>query len=101
MSCPNAGREDAVTFWNGERTPARVVRVIVGTPMRPTWWFAGLEGTEREAVRVDYLGDTFYLDNVDGSGWCKVTCGHGSPQYGHRDLTIAREVAGDKAEAPR
>lgn len=78
--------------WNGERCRALKVRVVVGKPDRPTWWFAGLEGTERRAVRVDYGGQTFYLDNEDGSGWAKVTVGRGAPQWGHKSLNIEREV---------
>lgn len=76
----------SATYWNGEPTPARIVRVIVGKSLRPTWWCADLEGQEREAVEVNYHGDVFYLDNEDGSGWNKVTHGGGSPQWGHREL---------------
>jgi len=77
---------DAATFWNGEPTPARRVRVIVGESMRPTWWCAALKGTERAAVEVSYGGGRFFLDDEDGSGWAKVTAGHGSPRVRHRSL---------------
>jgi hypothetical protein len=79
------------TYWNGEPTPARIVRVIVGRSPVDTWWCARLAGTERQAVEVDYNGDKFYLDNEeDGSGWRKVTAGHGSPQWGHSSLPVER-----------
>jgi hypothetical protein len=79
------------TFWNGEPTPAQKVRVIVGPSPVKTWWCAELEGTERAAVEVNYHDEKFYLDNEDGSGWAKVTHGHGSPQWGHSSLPV-REV---------
>lgn len=80
-------------YWNGERALAVKVRVIVGdAPQFPNYWARSLVGTEREAVRVTYSGQLFYLDNEDGSGWLKVTEGHGSPRYGHRDLAVRREV---------
>ena len=80
------------TFWNYEPTPCRIVRVIVG-PSPKTWWCAGLEGTEREAVEVIYGGaDRFYLDNEDGSGWEKVTLGRGGPHWGHSSLPVASIV---------
>ena len=78
--------ETVETFWNGEPTPARRVIIEVGAPLMPTWWCASLEGTRRNAVAVDYYGDRFYLDDEDGTGWHKVTDGHGSPNVGHRSL---------------
>ena len=81
------------TYWNGEPCKAIQVKVVVGKADRPTWWFAGLEGTVRKAVKVDCDSDSpFYLDNEDGSGWVKVTEGYGSPSYGHKSLNIEREV---------
>jgi hypothetical protein len=77
------------TFWNYEPTPARRVRVIVGTSPRKTWWCADLEGEEREAIEVTYHGDKFYFDNADGRGWSKVTHGRGGPEWGHRSLPVA------------
>lgn len=87
-----------LTYWNGERCQAEKVRVIVGTPRRATWWFAGLEGTERRAVRITADGQTFYIDNDDGpdwaagDGWDKVTIGKGSPQWGHASLDVSRDL---------
>jgi hypothetical protein len=67
------------------------VRVVVGdTGFFALPWFKEFIGQEREAVEVTYYGDVFYLDNEDGSGWAKVTNGHGSPQYGHRSLDVER-----------
>ena len=88
---------DSGTFWNGEPCRARIVRVIVGKAMQPTWWCASLEGQEREAVEIQY-GDfpLAYLDNEAwedheaGAGWRKVTIGRGSPQYGHWSLPVER-----------
>ena len=79
-------------WWNGEPAEARIVRVIVGKAERPTYWYADLEGTEREAVEVKQHGQTIYLDNEDGSGWDKVTVGRGSPQWGHSNLAIERII---------
>ena len=79
-------RVETPTFWNGE--PAHAIRcvVAVGKPLAPTWWCAGLEGQRRRAVMVTYGGEDFFLDDEDGSGWAKVTVGHGSPRVGHRSL---------------
>lgn len=73
------------TFWNGEPCRARRVRVRVGTVPR-TWWCAGLEGAELEAVEVTYNGRTFFLDDANGDAWAKVTRQKGSPSAGHRSL---------------
>lgn len=81
-----------ITFWNGEPTPARVVKVIVGEPPRATWWCADLAGTEREAVEVTYGDSSFYLDNADGSGWRKVTTGRGLPDCFHASLPVSEVI---------
>lgn len=86
----------AQTFWNGEPCHARIVRVVVAdSDFFPLYWARELVGTTREAVEVTYNGRTFYLDNeargegtTDGAAWRKVTIGHGSPQWGHRDLEV-------------
>jgi len=80
------------TYWNGEPCIARIVRVVVGKSLKPTWWCANLEGTEREAVEVKYHDEPFYLDNEKNQGWLKVTLGFGSPQYGHRSLPVERVI---------
>jgi hypothetical protein len=81
------------TYWNGEPCKATIVRVIVGPALKPTYWYAGLQGKEREAVRIEYADcEPFYIDNEDGSGWLKVTVGFGTPMYGHGSLAVEREV---------
>lgn len=82
----------AATFWNGEPCTARRVTVVVGPPLRPTWWCADLQGQCRAAVEVTYGGRTFFLDDEDGDGWFKVTAGHGSPNVAHRSLPDASTV---------
>lgn len=82
----------ADTFWNGEPTPARKVVVEVGPAERPTHWHHGLGGTLRAAVEVTYGGSVFLLDDEDGTGWAKVTVGHGSPRVGHRSLPGSSRV---------
>lgn len=91
--------KNELTYWNGEVTPCRIVRVIVGEAPVPSWWCAELAGMECEAVEITYGLEQFYLDNEDGSGWAKVTLGRGSPQYGHRELPVAR-VLGETNDAP-
>lgn len=91
------------TYWNGEPTPCRRVRVLVGKAMLPTWWCAALEGTERDAVEVSYGGRTFYLDNEEapdhyhhaGVGWWKVTAGYGGPDLYHAELPEGTTVVGE------
>jgi len=83
---------DTNTFWNGEPCEARQVRVIVGTPLKPTWWCAHLQDKERAAVQVAQHGQVFYLDNEDGSGWRKVTEGRGMPNYPHSSLPNDSQV---------
>ena len=74
--------------WNGQRCQARVGTVVVGASLRPTWWCAGLEGQRHPCVRVDYLGDVFYLDDTDGRGRRKVWEQDGSPWVSHRSLPV-------------
>jgi hypothetical protein len=81
------------TYWNGEDCRARKVVVIVAdTGTFPLYWAKEFVGQEREAVEVKQHGFTFYLDDVDGSGWAKVTNGFGSPNYPHRGLEVERVV---------
>ncbi len=80
------------TYWNGEPTICERVRVRVGEPMAPTWWCAALAGTERQAVRVRYGRATFLLGDEDGSGWRKVTEGHGGPRWPSRSLPDSSAV---------
>lgn len=74
--------------WNGEPCQARRITAIVADDSRfPQYWARHLVGTRRNAVEVTYTGQTFYIDDEDGSGWNKVTHG-GSPHWGHSNLTI-------------
>ena len=92
LTPPKTGPE---TFWNYEPCEAKIVRVIVGPSEMPTWWCAGLEGTEREAVKVWSADcpdqEPFYIDNEDGSGWRKVL-GGGGPNMSHKSLPVEREI---------
>ena len=85
------------TYWNGQETPCRRVRVRVDKAERPAWWCAQLEGTERNAVEVRYGSRIFYLDDEDapdpkqhcaGVGWWKVTQGKGDPECYHAELPV-------------
>lgn len=78
----------ANTQWNGEPCQARRITAIVAdNDAFPQYWARHLVGARRNVVEVTYGGETFYLDNEDGSGWNKVTHG-GSPHWGHSNLTI-------------
>jgi len=77
------------TYWNGEETPAVKVRVVVGAARDgdpPAAWWRKIVGQVRDAVKVTYHGESFYLDNQTGLGWSKVTMGRGSPAWGHSSL---------------
>lgn len=76
------------TFWIGE--PATAVRGagVVAPSSFPVFWGRDLIGQRIPVVQVEYGGRRFWLDNRDGSGWAKVTTGHGSPRLGHRNLTV-------------
>lgn len=89
----NMGYPDDHPRWNGEVCHAVRVRLRLANPgVHPEYWAAHLDGTVRDAVRVEYDDDRFYLDNEDGSGWAKVTQG-GSPRRPHRSL-YGTEVSG-------
>jgi hypothetical protein len=77
--------------WNGEPCTGRRLEVIVpewreGDP--PHAWWKPYQGDTRKAVLVEYYDQRHLLDDEDGSGWFKVTEGHGSPRWGHRDLPL-------------
>ena len=83
-------------YWNGLPTPVRKVTGVVrewtdGDP--PQAWWKPIVGQRVRAVEVvldgvNYGGGIAYLYDEDGSGWRKVTEGHGSPRYGHRDVPL-------------
>ena len=85
------------TYWNGLPTPARKVTGVVREwePEKdpPAAWWRELVGQRVPAVRVvldgvNYGGGVTFLWDGDGSGWRKVTVGHGSPRYGHRNVPL-------------
>lgn len=82
------------TFWNGLPTPAlRGTAVVAAAPEFPQYWAADLVGQRIAVVHVTldgvaYGGGMTYLDDRDGSGWRKVTEGHGSPRWPHRGVRI-------------
>jgi hypothetical protein len=75
------------TYWNGEETPCAKVRLkLEGDGGHPSYWAKEFIGQTREAVRVQYYSNNFYLDNEDGQGWEKVTKGRGGPGWPSRSL---------------
>lgn len=89
------------TQWNGEPCAAlRVTATVADSGIFPQYWAREFVGTRRKAVRVEYGGNTFYLDDEDGSGWNKVTHG-GSPNWGHRDLIVDPGSVEPRAVAER
>lgn len=88
-------------YWNGEPCEARRVVVTVADDERfPLYWAREFVGQRRRAVEVRYGEHVFYLDDEEPArGWDKVTLGHGSPRFGHRELTIEPgSVAGPSVE---
>lgn len=93
------GTGEVPTFWNGEPTPARKVTLVVADSEAPRYWARSFVGTRRDAVEIEYGGETFYIDDGEipargmsdtrsaGAGWGKVTIGRGSPRYGHGSLS--------------
>lgn len=81
------------TFWNGiPITAKRGTAIVAEAPEFPEYWAQDLVGERIPVVEANldganYGGGISYLDNRDGSGWRKVTTG-GSPQVGHRDVSI-------------
>lgn len=84
-------------FWNGLPTTIQQVTGVVPEHdpeiHPPLAWWKELSGQRIEAVRVvldgvNYGGGVTYLDNRDGSGWRKVTEGHGSPRWPHRNVPL-------------
>lgn len=86
---------DVPTYWNGEPTPCRRVVVRVGTCAKPTLWFSGLEGTERQAVEVSYGGAIFFLDDDDDQA------GKGTPEVSDKMRAIYAADPGIEERAAR
>jgi hypothetical protein len=81
------------TYWNGQETPCAKVRFkLEGDGGHPLYWARHLIGQTVDAVRVQYGGKIFYLYNEDGSGWTKVTEGHGSPHWPSKSV-YGKEVS--------
>lgn len=88
----------AHTQWNGQPcTATRVTAVVADSGQFPGYWARDLVGTVRKAVRVEYGGETFYLDDEDSSGWHKVTHG-GGPGSAHRSLEVEPGSAAPRFE---
>lgn len=87
--------EPQETFWNGMLFPAaQGTAIVADAPQFPQYWAKkeGLIGQRIAVVQV-VLGDkaedeTWYMDNRDGGAWFKVTAGHGSPRYAHKNVAI-------------
>lgn len=84
-------------FWNGLPTQVRrctgVVRQWDPENDPPQAWWRDLSGQRVEAVEVqldgvNYGGGADYLYDGDGTGWYKVTEGHGSPRVGHKNIAL-------------
>lgn len=87
------------TRWNGEPCIAsRITATVADNDAFPLYWARHLVGTRRKIVEVTYGGETFYLDDEDGSGWNKVTHG-GSPHWAHSNITIDPDSIQSRAEA--
>jgi hypothetical protein len=86
--------DEPQAFWNGLPTQAaRGTAVVADAPEFPMYWARDIVGQRIAVVwvnldGVNYGGGETYLDDRDGSGWRKVTVGHGGPQYGHSDVAI-------------
>lgn len=80
------------TYWNGESCEARRLKAVVEEDERfPHYWARSLIGTVRAVVEVHYGQQIFYIDDEDGSGWGKVTEGHGLSSWSHRTLAVSIE----------
>ena len=79
------------TFWNGEPANCAPGWGVVSSDLPATGdWPARAKGQRIRVVRVFYGSEHFDLDDDDGRAWEKVTTGHGSPRYGHRNVTLER-----------
>ena len=82
------------TFWNGEPTPCRRLRVVVAAPPAdmPGHWLHSTDLIGKTVRVVEVSSAPTYLPDEDGSGWHKVTEGHGGPRWGHREVPVERIV---------
>lgn len=76
-------------YWNGEECRVEFEMWVIPPAEKPTYWYAHLEGQEREVVAVYYPPDNphpFHLDNHDGQAVEKLTKGKGSWRWPHRNI---------------
>ena len=86
----------AQPYWNGiPITAVRGTAIVADSPKFPEFWAKreGIIGQRIPVVMVNldganYGGGISYLDNRAEQGWRKIAYGHGSPQYGHKELNI-------------
>ncbi len=87
-------------YWNGEYTAViTCVLYEVTRSSNPNHWQNMFVGNIRQAVKINYSGQTWYIDNEHGDGYYKVTKGQGSPWCGHKsvdDPIIKEELPEDK-----
>jgi hypothetical protein len=76
------------TYWNGEPCQAIKGTGEVADASFPMYWARELVGQRIPVVRVLHFDEPMDLDNRNGSGWHKVTEGHGSPRLGHRNVAL-------------
>lgn len=83
-------------YWNGLPTKVRRVTGVVREHTEndpPQAWWKSIVGQRVYAVEVvldgvNYGGGIAYLYDDDGSGWHKVTKGHGSPRWASKDVPL-------------
>lgn len=90
----SAMRSVQTMYWNGIPVRFDVVRIkILETESDPIKmpWYKAFEGQERQAILVHTEGNSFLIDNEDGSGWVKMVNGGGmwSP---HRSFGNTEEI---------
>jgi len=74
--------------WNYQPCTATRGIVIIGTSPSPSWWCAGDKGKPHRCLRIQQDGDTFYIDDEDGSGSKKVFDEGGGPNSYHRSIPV-------------
>jgi hypothetical protein len=84
-------------YWNGEPAQFKAVLYRVLEPETKTWWTISHVGEIRQAIQINYGGETWIIDNQHGDGYYKVTAGQGSPRCGHKSITDY-EILGDVPE---
>jgi hypothetical protein len=83
--------ENCQGHWNGEEAVCIKGSVVIGKSEKNTWWSANLIGQRRECIKVIYRGESFYIDDADGSGSRKVFEGKGGPEMPHKSIPVDDE----------